>query len=66
MCAHAPDVPPWGRELLSAVDLTRDGRSLNARLAFSRKEAHQAGLLPSKAEAKQMPAFAWALGLLWL
>ena len=64
--APPPDVPPWGRELLSAVDLSRDGTALNARLAFSRKDAHEAGLLPSKVEAKQMPAFAWLLALLWL
>lgn len=64
--APPPDIPPWGRELLSAVDLSRDGTSLNARLAFSHKDAHEAGLLPSKVEAKQMPAFAWLLALLWL
>ena len=64
--APPPEVPPWGRRLLSAVELSRDGATVNAGLSFSRKDAHDAGLLPSKAEAAQMPAWAWGLWLLWL
>ena len=61
--APPPAIPQWGRELASKIQVSRKETRVTAQLPLKRKTAHQIGLIPNRAEAKQVPAWALVVGL---
>lgn len=62
--APPPSLPDWAITLVGQLQLRRDGTRVDLTLPLSRRDAHQLGLLPSEAEAAQVPAFPWLALLL--
>ncbi|MCA9689576.1 MAG: hypothetical protein KC636_08190 [Myxococcales bacterium] len=59
--APPPGLPDWATFLLGELELERDDTRVTVTLPLSRREGYQLGLLPSRAEARQVPAFLWML-----
>lgn len=57
--APPPQLPVWARALIGRIELDTRGQAVSASMSMDRKKAHTYGLLPSRTEARQMPAFAW-------
>lgn len=64
--APPPSLPDWALTLVGQLQLRRDGTRVDLELPLSRRDAHRLGLLPSEAEAQQVPAFPWLALLLLL
>lgn len=57
--APPPQLPVWARALIGRIELDTRDETVSAKLSMDRKKAHEYGMLPSRTEARQMPAFAW-------
>ena len=64
--APPPSLPDWAITLVGQLQLRRGGTRVDLEPPLSRRDAHQLGLLPSEAEAAQVPAFPWLALLLLL